>query len=642
MMSKQNNYLEKVKNHPLFSGTSVAELEGLLEQCELNSYSRGDKILYAKSVREGLLLMMEGIAEVCVDTGQEPTDQEVLEVLEAGEIIGFSSLADFLGEANPHEENYTVEVNAAENSVCLYIPYTVLEARWSDEGVRDYMMRQVAVRLREVYASLAEQVRLARQWGESDPFIRRVQDLMNQPPVTVTASTPVQDAARYMVEAGVSSLLITDRNDQLCGIITEKDIVSRVVSAGDSGHLTAEDIMTPEPVDVSRSAYYYEALSKFLTNGVKHLPVTDKGKPLGMVTLSDLLRKKSRGTFDVLQKIEHSTAENLHEVKHAIYGVLDKLIEDDIPTLHVMEVITNLYDRLVRHCADLTVEKMAEQGYGKPPVSFVFFVMGSGGRGEQFMLSDQDHFLVYEDIHHEQAKDVEAYFSTFGIFITEMMEAAGYKRCQGDMMASSGKWRGTITRWEERLRTWGLRATNENILLGHNFLSFRYLYGDEELEGKFTQMVKEQLNKSRIFLYRAAEQEKQSPVPTLDHPIRALFRMKRDKIDIKKQALFPLYHGLQLLGARHGIVDGTPKERVSLLEAENVFTREFADDLLFAYEVVLSIRVSQSWARYKRGEENSSVVHFVHMKSREKEELMHALKTIRSLQNKTLAAFGIM
>jgi CBS domain-containing protein len=642
MMNKPNNYLENAQKHPLFSGAPAAELEELLEQCELNSYSKGDKILYAKSAREGLLLMLEGVAEVSVNTGQQAGEQEVLEVLEMGEMIGFSSLADFLGEPNPHEENYTVEVSAAEDSVCLHIPYTVLEARWNDEAVRDYMMRQVAVRLREIYASLAEQVKLARQWGESDPFIRRVQDLMTQPPITIAASTPVKDVAQHMMESGVSSLLILDDKEKLCGIITEKDIVSRVVASGDTRDKTAEDIMTPKPYTVSRSVYYYEALSKFLINGVKHMPVTANGRPLGMVTLSDLLRKKNRGTFDILQEIEQSTSENLHEVKHAIYGVLDKLIEDDIPVLHIMDVITSLYDRLVRHCVDLALEKMEAEGHGRPPVSFGFFVMGSGGRGEQFMLSDQDHFLVYENVPKDEVKKIDTYFSLFGKYIVEMMESAGYQRCRGDMMASFTQWRGTISRWEERLRTWGLRATNDNILLGHNFLSFRYLCGDEVLHDRFTSMVKDQFKKSRIFLYRAAEQEKQSPVPTLDHPIRAIFRMKREKIDIKKQALFPLYHGLQLLGAHNGIVEGTPKERIRLLQSQNAISRDFADDLLFAYEVVLSIRVSQSWGRYKRGEESSSEVHFAHMKSREKEELMIALKTIRSLQSKTLAAFGIM
>lgn len=625
----------------MFSGVDADKAEELLNICEWSTYHKGEKILYAKSAREGLLLILEGVAEVYVDTHNKES-QEVLEVLEAGEMIGFSSLADFLGEPNPHEESHTVEVRAAEEVACLRIPYEVLEARWHDESVRDYVMRQVATRLREIYASLAEQVKLAHQWGESDPFIRRVQDLMNSPPLTKTENTPVQELAQYMMEKQISSLLITDENDDLSGIITEKDIVSRYVADGVDTSKQAKDIMTPNPFTVSRNEYYYEALSKFIVNGVKHMPVTFQQKPIGMVTLSDLLRKKNRGTFDILQEIEVSTEKNLPEVKNAIYGVLGTLLDDGIPILHVLEVITSLYDRLVRHCVELALKKMEEEGYGTPPAAYGFYVMGSGGRGEQFMLTDQDHFFVYENTSPEMKKEVDRYFEKLGVYIVEMMETSGYRRCDGNMMASFSQWRGSINGWEERLRTWGLRATNDNILIGHNFLSFRFLYGDEMLHDQFTTMVQEQFRKSRIFLYRAAQLEKQAPVPSLDHPIRALFRMKKEKMDLKKQGLFPLYHGLQLLSAHHGIVEGTPKERIQLLHEKKVLSDDFTDELYFAYKVLLSIRMSQSWSRYQRGEETSSEIYFSHMKTREKEELMIALKAVRSLQNQTLAAFGIM
>ncbi|PSL45762.1 CBS domain-containing protein [Salsuginibacillus halophilus] len=629
-------YEEMIQNHPMFSGASAAEFRRLYDLCTLTHYKSNAKMLYAQAERDGLLLLLQGVAEVCVQVGETSGGEEVLEVLESGEMIGFSSLADFLGEPNMHETTHTVEVKAVKPVVCLHIPFEVLEARWVDDTVRAYMLRQVAVRLREIYASLAEQVKLANQWGESDAFIRRVQDLMNAPPVMCTEETPVQEAAADMVDAGASSMLVINEAGQITGIITEKDLVARVVSTASTA-LTAGDVMTPEPHTVHRATYYYEALSTFLTKGVKHLPVTDDGAPAGMLTLSDLLRKKNRGTFDILQEIETADTESLPEVKHAIYGVLTKLIADDIPTLHLLEVVTNLFDRLVRRAVTLALDRLHDAGHGDPPAAFGFYVMGSGARAEQFMLSDQDHFLVYEPV--DEAG--EAYFAELGGAIVDMLEKAGYKRCDGDMMASFPAWRGSLSRWEERLRGWALRATNDNILLAHNFLSFRFMYGDEALHDQFVQTVEDQLEQARIFLYRAADLEKQTPVPTLDHPIRALFRKKRESIDIKKQALFPLYHSLQLLSVRHNIVEGTPRERIAALQAAGVVTADFADELLFAYETALWVRISQSWSRYQRGEATTSEVHFSEMKTREKEELMIALKSIRSLQNEMLTAFGI-
>ncbi|SDI03643.1 CBS domain-containing protein [Alteribacillus persepolensis] len=643
MVPENKPYYTQIHNHPIFSGASAAEFGAYLEQCQLLHYEKNERLLYSQSPRNGLLLILEGVTEVYVAFHDTTKHAEVLEILEKNDIIGFSSLADFLGEPAHYESSYTVEVRAVEKAVCLYIPYSVIEARWIDEDVRDYVLRQVSVRLRDIYASLAEQVHLAHHWGESNPFIQRVQDMMVTPVCTVDLHTPVTEAAQTMIAENTSSLVVVNRSEEIAGIITEKDVVERVVAAN-KREGTAEDIMSSNPYIITRHAYYYEAMSSFFINGVKHLPVVDEKNEkhaIGMISLSDLLKKKNRGTFDILQEIEQADEQTLPHIKHAIYDVVATLLQDDIPTFHTLEVITKLYDRLIGRSVELAIESVREK-LGEPPAVFAFFLMGSGGRAEQFMLTDQDHFLVYDNTHSEaETEQVEAYFRALGNAIVYWLEQAGYKRCDGNMMASEINWRGTLSHWKDRLRTWGLRATNENILLGHNFLAFRYVYGDPALYDDFVHMVQTQFQQSRIFLLRAAEQEKQHPVPVLDHPIRALFRLKRQGIDIKKHALFPFHHSLQILAAKHGVFGNTPLHLIASLKAQGVISEKTADEWKFAYEVILSIRIKHSWNRYQRNERPTSEIKFTQMKSRDKEELMVALKYIRALQSQMIQSFGI-
>ncbi|RSL29680.1 cyclic nucleotide-binding/CBS domain-containing protein [Salibacterium salarium] len=639
-----NPYLKQVRNHPLFSGATAAEFGDLIKDCTWKNYQKAERILYSHSPRDGFLLMLKGTTEVYVSFHDTHKDNEVLEVLQQGEIIGFSSLADFLGEPTVQDNPYTVEVQAVEDAECIHIPSDVLQSVWHREEVRDYVLRQVAVRLRDIYSSLAEQVHLANQWGESAPFIQRVQDIMNSPISAVTEDTPIYEVADKMVNENASSIIVEKENGDLAGIITEKDLVERVIASRKTGTEHAADIMSKHPYVITTQAYYYEAMSSFLMNGVKHLPVADdytEKRIVGIITLADLLKKQNRGKFDILKEIESSTKENLPDVKNAIYDVLANLIQDAIPALHTTEIVTKLYDRLVRHCVQKAQQEI-EKKYGEPPAPFAFYLMGSGGRGEQFMLTDQDHFLVYTEMEDETKKEtVDTYFRALGNEIVIWMERAGYKRCDGNMMASEASWRGTVTDWNNRLRTWGLRATNENILLGHNFLAFRFLYGDESLHEHFKSTVREQFERSRIFLYRAAEQERNHPVPILDHPIRALFRVKKDNIDIKKHALFPFHHSLQILSAHHGIFGETPLDTINALQEKGVMEATYVDELRFAYEVVVKIRMEQSWNRYKRKESNGSEIVFTQMKSRDKEALITALKTIRSLQNKVLTTFAM-
>lgn len=636
----ENLYIQIYK-HPLFRGLKEKEFYRLIEKCSLKHYKKTSKVLYSKTPREGLLLILEGMVEVFVENENKQQEKEVLEVLQTGDSIGFSSLADFLGEKTNQNTEYTVSVLAVEDSYCLQIPFSVLEERWIDDEVRDYVLRQVAVRLNDIYASLAEQIQLASQWGESEPFIRRVQDIMNQPVISVNESDTIQEATKQMVKHSKSSVIVL-ANERLVGIITEKDLVKRVILKEQPMFKPVKGIMTLNPITVSGDSYYYEALSIFLMNGIKHLPVLQDDKVVGVITLSDLLRKKNRGTLEILQTIEESNVENLATVKNAIYEVLSNLINDRIPILNTLEVITKLYDRLVKHCLDLAVKSLDSKGLGKPPVQFSWYQMGSGGRGEQFLLTDQDHFLVYDNGKESNNAEIEHYFDKLGEEIVFLLETAGYERCIGKMMSNEEMWRGSLSKWKDRLKGWGLRATNENLLLVQNFFSFRMLYGDEELNDRFKEMVTSHVKESGTILYRLAELEKEAPVPNLDHPIRAMFRLKRNSIDIKLDALFPLHHSLQALSTLHGIVEGTPTDRINELVKIGIFKEPFAEELRDAFEVILGIRVSQGWLKYQRGEKCSSKISFTHMKSRDKEVLITALKTVKDLQQQLLAAFGML
>lgn len=621
---------DRIRNHPLFIGATDEEFSSLMNDCELKFYRKNERVLEAKTNRGGLHLILSGMAEVTISGDSDK--KEILEILESGEIIGFSSLAHFLGEPEDEHHATTVSVEAIEDLYCLKIPYSVLEKRWVDDDVRHFILKRVAVRLRDIYASLAQQIKLAEEWGESEPFVRRVQDLMEHSVITVNENETIQQAAQKMVQNSVGSVIVVDGNKNLLGIITDKDIVHRVVAKNIEKTVTARDIMTPNPHTIYRNAYYYEALSSIYMNGVKHLPVVEENQVVGIVTLSGLLTKRNRGQIDILKKIEESSFENLPLVKDAIYGVLSNLLHDDISTIQLLEIITGLYDRLVRHCVSLAVESLERKGLGRPPVPFSWYQMGSGARGEQFMLTDQDHFLVYSDTDADQKASVDEYFSHLGEEIVRHLHQAGYELCKGKMMSNNPEWRGSISDWEEKLNSWAVQATDEQILLSQNFLSFRFLYGDDDLNGQFVDMVKRKLKVSQTLLYYIAQQEKDKPVPQIEEKFLGLFKAKQKKIDIKKHALFPLHHCLQVIGALNGFIEGTSLQLLNELVRTNVLTKSLSDDLRHAYEVALRTRIKMSWKKHLNGEKPTTEIVLTALPGWEKDEIVRMLKVVRALQ----------
>ncbi|WP_449538020.1 DUF294 nucleotidyltransferase-like domain-containing protein [Ferdinandcohnia sp. Marseille-Q9671] len=621
---------EVVKDHPFFKGASKKEVTELLTSCQIKTFVQSDLLLDADEQREALLLLLSGVAEVFVGSKENP---EVLEVLAPGDLIGLSGIAGLFGE-NLQDTEYRVGVVATEGVQCLIIPNKVVEKRLQDSAFHQYLLTQLAVRLKEIYHSLAEQVTIAKKEQTNGLFVRRVQDMMTKNIISVDSAATICQAATIMSDHRTSSVLVME-NKMLKGIITDSDLVTRVIVKGKDPDDLVTDIMTENPLTISRDMYCYEAISIFVLQGVKHLPVVENGRAIGIITLSDVLRKNNDNMMKVIKSIEFATEDNLPSIKLAIYAVIDALLQDDVPIYKVLDSITKLYDRLVKRCIEMAIEELSRKEGLLPPVAFCFYQMGSAGREEQFLLTDQDHFLVYENSN----ENAVHYFSKLGEKIVDLLEKAGYARCRGNMMASNSAWRGSVETWLGRIRTWSVKATNQNLLLAQNFFSYRLLYGDEMLHHLFETKLLNEMRNAKILLYRLHEQEHQ--IPSLDQPIRALFRLDKKSIDIKKEILFPYHHCLQIISIDYGIISGTPFERIDKLVVKKAFSANFAKDVKAAISDVMRFYVKQRWNQYTNKEQLTSILTFSHVTTKEKEELIVSVNVLRQLQTLVNAHFTI-
>lgn len=627
--SQKSLLYEKVYNHTIFENISKEEFETFIADCQLKFYKRSEKLVYFKTPEEGIILILDGKAEMFIES--DAGFSVLLEVLQEGEMVGLSHIAYYLGESRDVLRQHRLELEFVEDSYCLQIPASIIKNRLTSPSVREFILREMSIRLGSVYSSLGERTKLSDEWGESEPFIQRAKDLMYTPVVTIDLNMSIQDIAKVMNEQSISSVTVLNQDKQLIGIITKSDLVQRVLSEGLSYSLSAADIMTVKPYTVSPYNHYYEVLSTFYNHRIKHLPVVEHNKVVGMITFRNLISKRDRGAMGILKTIEEASYDKLPIVKNAIYDVLTSLINDEISTIHTLDIITKFYDRLARHCLKLAVQSLDQKGIGLPPVPFAWYQMGSGARGEQFMLTDQDHFLVYANSETPEVKD---YFRKLGEEIVIHLEQAGYKRCDGKMMASEEIWRGSIAEWQKRLQEWSVQTTDEQILLSYNFLSFRFLFGDRTIDKNFTQMVQHQLRSAQTLLYYMAQQEQNNPIPQFETSFFKVFKPKdkNESIDIKLHALFPLHHCLQILGTLHNLINQTPLQLLdSLIEAKE-FTDEFASDIRHAYEVALKTRIQLSWAKHLRGDPIKTRIEFNNLRHWEQDELKTMLKTVHTLQ----------
>ncbi|MGE6754823.1 DUF294 nucleotidyltransferase-like domain-containing protein [Rossellomorea sp. NPDC071047] len=622
------SFQEAVLLHPFFKGMERSTALSLFTECKRLEVGKLSTILKSFEHRLGLYLVVKGEAEVVVTKEKE----EILEIISKDGIVGLSSLYSVL-KTDVEESVYSsVEVKAKEDCLLCLVPYTSLQNYWNEPYLKNFLLEETSKRLQDVYFSLSQQVGVAHGLEERTTILKRVSDVMTNAVVTVRSDDSLEDAARAMGEKRVSSVIILE-NNRIAGILTERDLVSRCLARSVPLTKPVNMAMTPNPTVITRDAYLYEALAAMIDHSIKHLPVAgDKerdGPIVGIITLHDVMKANHIGTLTSARKLENKDFP-LEKVKPTVESMLTSLWQAQAPVLHILDFMSGLFDRIYQRILRQVEEELLQEGR-ESPCSYAFYVMGSAGRKEQFMLTDQDHFLVYE----KYSKEALEYFCDFADRVVMALEKAGLRLCDGGMMANQKTWTGSMGSWQERLREWSVHSSEETLLKVQNFLSYRFSFGDIALHSTFEDVIKEQLRSAKILLVRLAQVEKAKPVPVLHSSIRSILGMDRKTVSIKKDILFPFHHALQILNAAHGNTSGSTKEKLDFLKEKRSISSEFAEDLSEAFQEIMKLYIELK--RKAQGD----TVHLSSLTTRKKENLYKSVKTIREFQQMMLSHYSL-
>ncbi|XXM72865.1 DUF294 nucleotidyltransferase-like domain-containing protein [Lysinibacillus sphaericus] len=623
--SPDHNFKEAVLLHPFFNGMEHGTALSLFSRCKKVTAARDQILLKSDENRTGLYLVIEGEVEVVV----KKDNDEVLEVISEGGIVGLSSLYSFMEKEEVDEGVYaSVEVRAKEDSLLCLVPYSGLKDYWKEPHLQGFLLTETSRRLQDIYYSLSERVGASYGLQERATILKRVKEIMIDNVRTVESTATVQEAAHIMGTYRVSSVVVLDHSG-VAGILTERDIVTRYIAGNIPLTGQVKEGMTERPVVIDLDEYLYEAIGKMLDHSIKHLPVIENGTLVGIVTLYDVMKANHIGALTSAHKLEDRTFP-LVKINAAIESIFHQLWKAQAPVFHILEVMSGLLDRLYRRVLKETEEELLEEGNAKP-CCYAFYVMGSAGRREQFMMTDQDHFLVYE----KDGGRFDAYFRSFSKRVVEKLEVAGLRRCDGGMMCSDSAWRGSAGQWEERVRRWSIRSSEETLLKAQNFFSFRVIDGDGEVREPFEEALERQMRNAKILMARMAQAEKTKPVPVLHSSIRSLLGRQRKEFSLKKEVLFPFHHALQILNLSHGNLTGSTLEKIAFLVKKGSITPAFGEDLKEAFEEVMKL-----YMELKRNKEGDTV-QLSTLTTREKESLYHSVKTIREFQNMMLSHYSL-
>ena len=211
--------------------------------------------------------------------------------------------------------------------------------------------------------------------------------------MAVATSATVHEAAKVMSEHRVSSLLVMD-GERLAGILTDRDLRTRVLAAGVDPGVGVTGVMTADPVTGGVDALAFEVLLEMVARHIHHLPIVDAaGRPVGIVTATDLLRLEQANPVYLAGDIARQPdVAGVARVSTRLPQVVQALVEQDASADDIGRVITAVGDAVERR-----VIALAEAELGPPPVPYCWVALGSRARLEQALAADQDNAIILDD-----------------------------------------------------------------------------------------------------------------------------------------------------------------------------------------------------------------------------------------------------
>lgn len=589
-----------------WDGLPSEALAEVAAQFEPRRFAAGERVYGPGDALEGLYVIETGRVRVRDDSG------EPLSTLGPRNAFGERGLM--------RDGLAPTEATAAEETRALLLPAERFRALAEDRP-----------ELREFFAR-------ARPEPARPPSLAeiRVEGLMSCDPATVPAGASVAEAARIMRDRRISSLLVTE-GAELLGILTVRDVSSRIVAGGIDPSRPVTAAMTRDPVTLPPDAIGSDVLHTMMERGIGHVPIVGREGLRGIVTQTDLTRFQAETSAQLVG--DAAGAEDV-EALAAVTGRIPRMLAQLVGGGNRHEVVT----RLVTDVADAATRRliaMAEEALGPPPVPYLWLACGSQGRQEQTGTSDQDNVLMLSD---EARPEHDDYFAALARAVSGGLDRAGYVLCPGDMMATNPRWRQPVRRWREYFRRWIDRPDPEAQMLASVMFDLRPIGGDRSLhEGLRAETLAAARANSIFVAHMVSNSLKHAPPLGL---LRGLATLRsgehRNRIDTKLNGVVPVVDLGRVYALRGGLTAVNTRARLEAAREAGVVSETGGRDLLDAYDLIAQTRLEHQAAQVHAGDRPDNFLSPAALSAFERSHLRDAFVVVRSMQSAATQGQGVL
>lgn len=587
---------ETLRTYPPFDRISRPALLRLAGAVRVR-YLRPGHVLFREgdSAEAAVYLVRKGAVRLSRTVDAETV---LLDDCEPGNLFGVRA---HLGERAP----YSATAEATEDTLVYAIGLEAFESVMAAEPALSlYLAAGFAAELPGVRDALLVHADRAQR-TLSGPAVVDVPDDLDAPVtasadvVVCTPDTSVRAAAQAMQGRDVGSIVVVDADGRAVGIVTDADLRGRVVAAGLDAAAPVSSIMSA-PVRTARpGATAGELMQAMVRERVHHFVVTadgaEEGPVAGIVSERDVLAAHGGHPTAVLDAFARAeTADALRVARLEAERLLRRWLSQERAMPFVSTMMAAFADALSRRSVAL-----AHAALGPAPRPYCWLALGSEGRGEQLLRTDQDNALVYADEGPDDAADA-AWFLAFGERVCDLLAGAGIPRCPGEVMARNPRWNQPLGAWRSVFDEWLAAPDARALMHADIFFDLRPQVGDAALGEALLEHIGTGIPRARGFLPLFAHAAQQSPPPLSFFRGFVVERSgeHRDAFDLKLRAMMPLCDAARVARWDLGLdgVYGTA-ERFRAAAARLPAREGLLSEAATAYEILMRRRAIEGLRR---------------------------------------------
>lgn len=634
--NRVSRFLEDILPFSYLDGESLLQLAS---QSQVQFYDKGE-IVFEEGGAPPLhfYVIQQGSVELLYrDNGKDI----LTDVCEAGDIFGIKALIG--------QRNYINTSKTKEETLLLVVPYSEFEPHIDrDPKIAMYFAAGFSSGRSSINISKMEAARrsLTASGKDSKHSLSGQADSLlvhrDREVIYCSQETSILEASRIMSRKNVGSILVLDIEDRPIGIITDVDFRKKVVAEEIPGSDPVSRIMSSPVATVKKDITLAETIITMMQKNIRHLCITldgtDNSRVEGIVTEHDIMLLQGNTPAVITKEMLSSTSTSeLKNLRDKAEDLLREYVSQELSMSFIFDMITHVNDILIKRIIELKIAELEAEGRNPPPLKFAWLSLGSEGRREQALRTDQDNAIVYEEPPQESADMAKNYFLDLGKKVVTGLNECGFSYCKGEVMAN--KWCYSLPEWKSLFSNWIDSPTPRAIMHFSIFFDFRIVYGDASLGGELDDWIENSIQGNPNSLrWLAVNAISASPPIGFFRGLSVESKGEhKDHFDIKAKGTVPIVDAARVLALENKIRNRSTMGRWKALSSIDPDRKKEYEDLIITFEMLSRIRLKNSLHNPDQG-------NFVNPKSLhkiEKESMKYSFQFIQDLQKKLEVHFRL-